>query len=220
MNTLEKYIADIQKNGLVIDTVFDIGAHKGWWSLPLKNGVLRDSFFYLFEANPAHEAELKATGFPYYLGVLSAPGRDTVEFYSIEGTGDSYYRENTKFYDNTVATTVSARTLETVIKEATLPVPQLLKLDTQGSEIDILRGAESVLSLVDLVYLECPVLKYNAGAPSLTEYIDYMKSQNFMPSDVLEVHSHDKALIQIDMMFINITTKERLYGKDHTPRYL
>lgn len=220
MNTLEKYIADIQRDGLVIDTVFDIGAHKGWWSTPLKDTVLRDSFFYLFEANPAHEAELKATGFPYYLGVLSAPGQDTVEFYSIAGTGDSYYRENTKFYDNTTATTVPARTLESVMKEANVPVPQFLKLDTQGSEIDILCGAEPFLPMVDLVYLECPTLKYNAGAPSLTEYIDYMKSQNFIPSDVLEVHSHDKVLIQIDMMFINITTKERLYGKDHTTRYL
>lgn len=220
MNTLDNYLRQIQQDGLRIETVFDIGANNGSWSMLNKAGVLRGSYFYLFEGNPAHESSLQNTDLPYYIGILSNPGRDTVEYYTINGTGDSYYKENTPFYDGKTPVTVPARTLESIVAECEMPTPNFIKIDTQGSELDILRGAETMLPNVDLVYLECPIGKYNLGAPNMQEYLEYMAGQNFIPSDLLEIHTADHVLIQIDIMFINIATKERLYGVNHNSRYI
>jgi FkbM family methyltransferase len=214
VNTLENYLRQIQQDGLVIETVFDIGANKGTWSMPMKANVLKNSFFYLFEGNPKHELYLKQTGLPYYIGILSNPGRESVDYYTINGTGDSYYRENTPFYDKEQPVTVPARTLESIIKECEMPVPNFIKIDTQGSELDILRGAESVLNQVDLIFLECPIIRYNLGAPDIQDYLDYMREQGFMPTDVLDIHVHEHTLVQIDIMFINVKTKIRLYGEN------
>lgn len=218
---LEHYLTTIQQDGLKIDTVYDIGANVGSWSTALKQNILKDSHFYLFEGDPEHDQRLQATGLPYYIGILSNPGRDFVEYYrGGTSTGNSYYKENTIFYDDSVPVRMPARTLESIVTECNMPVPNFLKIDTQGSELDILRGAESLLSGVDLIYLECPIGKYNLGAPNIQEYLEYMASQNFIPSDLLEIHTADRVLIQIDIMFINIATKDRLYGVNHTNRYI
>lgn len=218
---LEQYLQQVQQDGLRIDTVYDIGANVGTWSVALKNTVLNSSYFYLFEGNPDHEGSLQATGLPYYIGILSNPGRELVEYYKGgTSTGNSYYKENTVFYDNAKSVQLPARTLELLIAECEMPVPNFLKIDTQGSELDILRGAETVLPGVDLVYLECPIGKYNLGAPNIQEYLEYMASQNFIPSDLLEIHTADRVLVQIDIMFMNIATKDRLYGVNHNNRYI
>lgn len=212
MNNINNYLAQIQQDGLRIDTVYDIGARQATWSVPMKTGVLKDSYFYLFEGNPDCEGALAASGLPYYIGILSNPGRESVDYYKINGSGDSYYRENTPFYDNKTPTTVPARTLESIVAECELPIPNFIKIDTQGSELDILRGAETILDRVDLIFLECPIIRYNLGAPDIQDYLDYMREHGFMPTDVLDIHVHENTLVQIDIMFINIKTKERLYG--------
>ena len=218
---LEQYLISIQQDGLKIDTVYDVGANVGSWSTALRNSVLRNSYFYLFEGDPQHDQRLQATGLPYYIGILSDPGRDFVEYYQGgTSTGNSYYKENTVFYDDAVPVRMLARTLESIVAECAMPVPNFLKIDTQGSELDILRGAESILPGVDLIYLECPIGKYNIGAPNIQEYLEYMAGQNFIPSDLLEIHTADRVLIQVDIMFINIATKDRLYGVNHTNRYI
>jgi FkbM family methyltransferase len=200
--------------------VYDIGANNGTWSTDLKR-LLKDSYFYLFEGNPVHEQSLKNTGLPYFIGILSKPGVDSVDYYLANTTGDSYYKENTTHYDNVVPTAMPAMTLDAIVKEAEMPIPNFIKLDTQGSELDILQGAESILPEVDLIYLECPMAKYNLGAPNMQQYLDYLASQNFIPSSVCGIPENaDRVLVQIDIMFINIKTKDRLYGESHATRFI
>ena len=220
MNTLVEYLRNIQRDGLEINTVYDIGANQGQWSPAIKQTALPDSYFYLFEGNSRHEPQLKATGLPYYIGILSNPGRDYVEFYDANITGDSYYKENTVHYDNKTATRYPTRTLDSIVEECELPAPNFIKIDTQGSEIDVLQGAEKILPEVDLIYLECPIIRYNLGAPTIQDYLDYMREHGFIPTDILEVHNNEHTVLQIDIMFINIKTKERLYGKNQWSRPL
>lgn len=220
MNLID-YLQQVQQDGLKIETVYDIGANNGLWAQTMQATALANSYFYLFEGNSEHTEILKSTGLPYYIGILSNPGRESVEYFKGgSSTGNSYYKENTVFYDNSVPVSLPARTLESLVVECEMPVANFIKIDTQGSELDILRGAETILPNVDLIYLECPIGKYNLGAPNIQEYLEYMASQNFIPSDLLEIHTADRVLVQVDIMFINVTTKDRLYGVSHNNRYL
>jgi FkbM family methyltransferase len=214
MSKLQEFLTDIQQRGLKIHTVYDIGANRGYWSNEMKSSVLRDSSFYLFEANPDCRPDLDLTGLPYFIDVLSSPDRTSVKFFKANTTGDSYYKENTIHYDATESIEMPCRTLDSIVRAAELPVPNFIKADTQGSEIDILRGAESLLNQVDLVYLECPVIRYNLGAPNIQDYLDYMQNRGFIPMDLLEVHTSEQTLLQIDIMFIHKNTKEKIFGQN------
>ena len=67
-----------------------------------------------------------------------------------------------------------AVTLDKLVSKNNIPLPDFIKIDTQGSELDILRGGEKTISNCSLIYLECPIIEYNMGSPNLSEYIEYL----------------------------------------------
>ena len=214
VSNLTSYLRKIKSQGLEIKTVYDVGACVGKWTSQMKQSVLFDGDFYLFEGNPVYKDILSQQNSFVHIGVLSNPGRETVNFYNGCDTGDSYYKETTDHYDNRKPITLPCRTLDSVIEENNLPIPQFLKIDTQGSEIDIMAGAKKVMGKADLVYLECPIIEYNKGSPNIFDYLMLMSSYGYIPTDVLEIHRSEEVLLQIDVMFIKAETKDRLFGKN------
>jgi hypothetical protein len=142
--------------------------------------------------------------------VLSNPGRSIVDFYNGTNTGDSYYKETTVVY-NQKPIQLECKTLDDFVKEYNLPIPNFIKIDTQGSELDILAGA-SFLDQVDLIYTELPIVCYNKGAPNLQDYLEFFKQHRFVPIEVFEKHYADNILIQMDIMFMRHEAKERIIG--------
>ena len=135
-----------------------------------------------------------------------------VNFYSNLSTGDSYLIEQTSFYSKDLKPIVrKAISLDEIVKKEKIPFPDFLKIDTQGSELDILKGSKESISQCSLIYLECPIVEYNLNAPSLKEYVDYLNSINFIPYDICEIHKIDNILIQIDILFI----RKDIFNKIH-----
>ena len=196
-------------NGLTINNVYDIGACIGSWSSELKKNCLSDSTYFLFEANERYVPLLSQSGFYFFSILLSSPNKGVVKFYNGTNTGDSYYKETTKWYDEQESINVQSYTLDHIIDGHKLPIPDFIKIDTQGSELDILAGAESVIDKVSLIHVECPIIEYNAGAPKMQDYLDYFKSKNFIPVEVTEVHVGEDTLLQIDILFVRKDIKEK-----------
>ncbi len=59
------------------------------------------------------------------------------------------------------------------------PLPDLIKMDVQGAEMDVLQGASEVLKTVKHVILELQTVEYNKGAPLKDTVIEYMDSIGF-----------------------------------------
>ena len=189
-------------NLLGIKNIYDVGAHKGNWSVAM-NKELPDANFYLFEANSHHEEDLKKLDYQYYINVLSNNEKN-IDFYSNNaGTGDSYYKENTSTYDTVKSKQITSKTLDDLVKKNKIPFPDFIKIDTQGSELDILNGAHDCLKNAQLLLLECPVYPFNSGAPTMPDYIDFLLKFNFYPSQCVELHNLSGVLIQIDILFLN-----------------
>jgi hypothetical protein len=91
---------------------------------------------------------------------------------------------------------------------------------TNTGELDILCGAESFIRDVDLVYTECPIIRYNAGAPNIQDYLDYFRNRQFIPIDIFEIHRAENTLLQVDIMFMRKEYKERLLGPNDFVRPL
>jgi len=197
--------------GLKIDVIYDIGAFRGEWSNFLSRTSLKNKKFYLFEANKENEKYLEKLSFKYFFGVLSDKKKD-VNFYSRISTGDSYLVEQTSFYKENIKSVIKKTiTLDEIVKNKNLPFPDFIKIDTQGSELDILKGSQKSISKCSLIYLECPIIEYNLGAPNLNDYIKYLNSINFVPYDLCEIHKIDDVLIQIDILFIKKSKLNEFY---------
>lgn len=194
-----------------IETVYDVGACNGWWYMNTRP-YLPEAKFFLFEANPAYEEQLKRLGQTVFNKVLSNPGRGEVEFYNGTNTGDSYYKETTTIYDEQPSIKMPTVTLDELIEEHNLPIPQLLKLDTQGSELDILEGATKLIGKTQMIVTELPIIEYNKGAPKISDYLDYFRAHDYIPIDIVEVHRGEETLIQLDILFALRSAKNKVLG--------
>jgi FkbM family methyltransferase len=192
-------LARLMSTGVQIDTVYDIGAHRGRWTESVRP-TLPGARFVLFEANDVHALELAATGEPYFIATLSSEER-AVDFYGTGGPGDSYFREATAHYQGVSATTVQATTLDRLIERHDLPLPDLIKADVQGAELDVLAGGPNALANAQLVLLECPITAYNEGAPNIDEYFRFMADRAFTPVAFLDPTWHEGEMVQVDVLF-------------------
>ena len=193
--------------------VLDIGAHVGNWTIDALQ-LFPSAQFLMIEANPKHQAELKAVGQPFVIAMLAAKGNESVPFHSTRyplTTGASMFRERSDLYiDPRFAETLLLRTqaLDDVIAAHFVDQLQdgccdLLKADVQGAEIAVLLGGLRTLSQAKLVLLEAPVLPYNEGAPRFSELIAFMASQGFEVVDVADATYAEgvSRVLHLDLLF-------------------
>jgi FkbM family methyltransferase len=211
-STLSGLLLKLSDLGLIFESVFDVGAYKGKWSKEFKSTYPKASFF-LFEPNDVHNEDIASLGFKVFNLLLGRKSGEKVKFFSGGQTGDSYFLEKNLFYLGTEKE-VELHSLADVIRDHSLPIPDFLKLDTQGSELEILKGAEEILSQIKVVLVELPITRMNIGAASLSEVVDYMESKNFVPIHLTEVHVVIDILVQVDITFLRRDLFVEKYGHD------
>jgi len=189
-----------------ISSIYDIGAHHGNWALGVRR-VLPQATFHLFEANNLCEPYLARSGLPFSLVALSSKTEKRV-FFSADSTGDSFYRENSTLSGVSAwrEREITARDLDSYVKENGLQYPDMIKLDVQGAELDILAGGNLVFSKAKYLLVECPLAAYNEGAPGFSDYLNALASSGFSPSSIVEMHhilqkDGVNLLCQIDLFF-------------------
>lgn len=185
--------------------VYDIGAYEGLWTAMIKR-IFPLAICYQFEANTDKKPFL--AGSPYsFFEVLGETDDQPVTYYKAKcpnTSGNSVFREQTKFFEDAGQETRTTKTLKTVMEEQKLPVPNLMKLDVQGSELAILRGlGPELLSQVDLLILELSVQAYNKDAPLASEVISFLADKGFVLMDILDTLRQPASgvLIQFDALF-------------------
>lgn len=162
-------------------TVYDIGSSMLHWYKHAQR-IWPESSVYAFEANvDAQVIYQEHSVSNYHLGVLTDCDHRTVTFWNNpeNTTGNSYYRENTPAYEHSNSQIRSGLTLDTVVSQRCWPLPDLMKIDVQGSELDVLRGATKCLSQCRDLFVECQLAEYNLGAPDAQQVIDYLSQLGF-----------------------------------------
>ena len=207
-----------KQNGLKFDVVYDVGACSGNFSRWLKNSILPESRYYLFEANIAYLPTLIDPEFNSYITTLSNEDGREVDFWVGLNTGDSYYKETTTIYDNKELKRMTCTTLDKMISEKDLPIPNFLKIDTQGSELDILSAAKNLMGKTEMILCECPIIEYNKGAPKMSEYLDFFKSHDYIPVEVTQVHRAEDTILQIDLLFMLRSAKQQFLSENQVIR--
>ena len=116
------------------------GHFKGDWTKLLKKTSLKNSKFYLFEANDENEIYLKNSGHKYFINVLSDKNKD-VKFFSKVHSGDSYFPEKTNFYEDTIVPkTLKTITLNELKKKIRFLLQIFLKLIPKVQKLIFLKG--------------------------------------------------------------------------------
>jgi FkbM family methyltransferase len=199
-NDLKSFFSKSKKFKLDYKVVYDIGGHKGEFSKIVKK-YYRKSKIYLFEPNTQHNKAMSKYGEVHNITLWKEKG--IKDFYSISESGDSLYQEFSLLYKSVIPKQVPVFSLDEYVNDNGLEYPDLIKLDTQGSELDILAGGLECLSKATAIIVECPLVLYNINAPSINDYISTIIGYGYQPIELTEVHYMDGTMVQIDLAFIN-----------------
>lgn len=192
----------VAKRGLAPKTIIDVGAFEGNWSR-MARAIWPESHIIMFEPNRSKKEsmdkaaqQLKATTFTELLG---AQDNASVAF-NVMGTGSSVFAEYSPL--DRVVEARSLRRLDSILRS--IEGPALLKIDTQGYELEVLKGATALLKDVEAILLEVAVIGINEGAPLLHEVLPFMSNIGFVTYEIVEIHRRplDQATNQIDVLFV------------------
>lgn len=167
------------------NVIYDIGASTLHWTKEAKN-IWPNSEFCAFDAIEEAEKLYKSKNIKYNIGVISDQDNKIVKFYENKENpaGNSYYKEighpnSVNVYPENSYIERKAMTLETIIKRNNFLLPDLVKIDVQGAELDILKGGQSIINKAKYLIIELQNVEYNRGAPLENVTIEYLQSNGW-----------------------------------------
>ena len=187
--------------------IYDIGACVLHWTREaMKIWPDPDCVTIAFDAINEVEALYKSKNILYNIGVLSDEDNKLVRFYENKEMpgGNSYYKEighaNAVFvFPEDSYTEKHAMTLESVVRQKNFRLPDLVKIDVQGCELDILKGGINSINHAKYLIIELQHVQYNRGAPLDDVTIKYLKDNGW---EIVEAKFVDNGP-DADYLFIN-----------------
>lgn len=194
------------KNYFEPKSILDIGANVGQFYNESKI-IFPEAYYYLIEGSEHCKIVLETLNVDYSISLLSDVEKE-VDFYVRKHeprcTGNSIYREKTSFYDDDqiMVEKKYTQTLKTLLGNKTF---DLIKIDVQGSEIDIINGGLEIFKNAKGVLMEVSLVEYNENAPTKEFVYEYMGNLGFEPVELINNLNHPLTyeLIQQDILFLN-----------------
>ena len=210
--TMDGAIKRCVERGLKVNSVIDVGASNGSWSRICMNHIPNAKYL-LIEAQEPHKTELEKfkSGHNNVDFVLAAAGHKTGKIYFNNSDLLSGVASETPFANNCIEVPVT--TIDIEIKKHNLKPPFLIKLDTHGFEIPILKGAVEALKQAGLVIIETYNFQIAEGSLKHYQMCDYMEKQGFSSIEMVDfmLRDYDHSLWQMDTFFIPSNNKEFSY---------
>jgi FkbM family methyltransferase len=182
-----------------------VGAYIGTWTDFFKQ-VFPDCHVLMIEAQETKRDALRAVcdrfdgSVAYRIALLGSTSGRCVRFVEME-TGSSVFEEKSA-YERTVTQRVTS-TLDQLLESDPRPV-DLIKLDVQGYELEVLRGARGTLRRTHSALLEASLIPVNEGVPLIAEVILFMDDFGFRLIDLCDQNRRwDGSLWQTDLLFVH-----------------
>ncbi len=195
----------LRANHFTPEHIFDVGAHSGEFT-KLCRKIWPFAKLTCFEVLPPRVLELRSwcalDGNAFVVeSLLGAEVKSAVPFHEME-TASSVLEEHIP--QLAPLRSYPMQTIDSIIKSTGMIAPNFLKLDVQGYELEVLKGAQNTLSKISVVLTEVNLIDIHKGAPLLDELVLFMRDAGFLAYDIcgLARRPLDKALWQADVIFV------------------
>tara|TARA_B100001057_G_scaffold465813_1_gene522291 strand:+ start:1252 stop:2187 length:936 start_codon:yes stop_codon:yes gene_type:complete len=129
------------------------------------------------------------------------PNKDSLKIYGFK-------EKDLNLFEVTKTQQVECDTIENSLNELKINNIDYLKIDTQGAELEILKGLGRYKPL--LIKCEVQIYSMYKGIPGWTELLNYLSKLNYMISDWKQIGSNStRSPAEMDMIFLpNFNTDE------------
>ena len=203
----------LRELGLELKHFFDVGASNGCWSSRVSEDFPEatfDLFEPLVDYAPTYREVMadvlrRHPGFRLHKVALGAERkRGRMYAYPANAVGSTTL-ELGWTPASAEAIEVDMLTLDYVVQEFRLPIPQVIKMDVQGGELSVLEGGRQMLPQVQVLLLECWLARaYGKCTPLWLEIADWLREAGFHLWDLGNGwRDTDGTLVAQDFLFLN-----------------
>lgn len=192
----------LKELGFTPKTVYDIGAYKGDFAKLVSN-TWNEPTIYCFEVLESAIKDIEKIKVNATIKIIpslaGSQNLESIPFHEAE-TASSILSEH--FHQDFPVHNFPMTRLDTWSNKNGV-YPDLIKIDTQGYEYQVLMGCEDIIENVQVIIAELNFLDIHKDVILVSEIISYLKSKNFVPFDICELHRRplDNVLWQVDFVF-------------------
>lgn len=210
-------LGQLRKLGLEFNHFFDVGSSNAVWSNQVSEDfptATFDLFEPLVDVAPAYQEKLAqrlARHHPRFRlhKVALGPECKKASFYQFPEPANSTALPLMAAPTGAQRIEVDMLTLDYAVQEFQLPVPEVIKIDTQGCELGVLQGGKKTLPGVQALLLECWLTRaYGPFTPLLVEVEQWLRGYGFYLWDLGNPwRDLDQSLVAQDCVFLNARCK-------------
>ncbi len=169
-----------------VGSLLDVGANRGQFSLLVRHHF-PDARIHAFEPLESEGRILQSVvsnPLEYHPVALGASAGQATFYVTSRSDSSSLLRpgadqETASGVTLKSSITVRVARLADALDLATLPKPILMKIDVQGGELDVLKGAGDTLAMVDAIYVEVSFVELYERQPLASEITAYLHTHGF-----------------------------------------
>jgi FkbM family methyltransferase len=203
---------DLALRHLVVDkgfrprAILDVGSAKGYWSERAHWLYFPDADYYMIDPldeSQGHLQELagRSPQFrPLQLAIGGEPGQLDINV-APDGDGSSLLAAS-----NPAANirAVPVETLDRLLDDGRIVAADLVKIDVQGFEIEVLRGATKLFGQTDIFIIEVNLFRFMPGCPLAHEVVAFMADRGYLLYDLAGTlrRPYQGDMGQMDLVFV------------------
>ncbi|WP_395051082.1 FkbM family methyltransferase [Flavobacterium sp.] len=208
---MDTFLEDLKIRGLECKTILDVGANSSSWSRIAKK-IFPEAYFYLIEPQVEMEEKLKAftNEFSNSAYLLQGAGAKkeilTLTIWEDLAGSSLLPREEEKLLSNGKQRKIEIVAINDLIEGDKIRMPELIKLDIQGFELEALKGATKTFGHTEVYILEVSLFPFSDGLdmPVMSDVINFMLGYDYVVYDFAGFLRRplDGALGQCDICFV------------------
>ena len=200
-------LSHLMAKGFRPKVVLDIGAAKGYWSEIAQYRFFSDADYYMIDPLQQSEEHLRELAhrsprFHYLLMAIgSQPGKlqinvgqnpDASSLLSFGANATPHHQE------------VVVETIDRLIEQRKVPPPEMVKIDVQGFEMEVLKGAAKMFETAEVIIIEVNLYEFMSETPLVDKVVTHMAEKGYRIFDIAGTlrRPYQNDLAQMDLVFV------------------